>query len=88
MPFTVDGVKGLPREFKDRFKDERVFFGGPMNPGKKIFAVSGESRGGGFEEVVPGVFFGETWACWRLADLIARGKAKASSFRFCVGYAG
>ena len=87
MPFTMDRVPRLPLQFQERLGSERVFLGGPISQGK-IFAVSGESDVEGFEEVVPGVFFGEPAACWRLADLIAAGKAKASSFRFCVGYAG
>lgn len=70
------------------FADCCLHFGGPL--GASIFLLrAGETTGlAGFEEVIPGVYFGSRNSLDEASALIKKGKLLPQDFRFFIGYAG
>ncbi|XP_057793715.1 uncharacterized protein LOC131010283 [Salvia miltiorrhiza] len=70
------------------FADCCLHFGGPLDASMFLLRA-GETTGlAGFEEVIPGVYFGSRNSLDEASAIIEKGKLLPQDFRFFMGYAG
>lgn len=70
------------------FADCSLHFGGPLDASMFLLKASGNSSVPGFEQVVPGIYFGARNSLDEAAGLVKKGVLRPQDFRFFVGYAG
>lgn len=75
-------------ELATTFSDCSLHFGGPLDASMFLLRAQGTSRLPGFEEVIPGVYFGSRNSLDEASALIKKGSLRPQDFRFFMGYAG
>ncbi|KAL0456307.1 UNVERIFIED_CONTAM: hypothetical protein Slati_0969900 [Sesamum latifolium] len=75
-------------ELATTFADCSLHFGGPLDASMFLLRA-GETTGlPGFEEVIPGVYFGSRNSLDKASGLVKKGTLRPQDFRFFMGYAG
>ncbi|XP_051123578.1 uncharacterized protein LOC127246331 isoform X2 [Andrographis paniculata] len=75
-------------ELATTFADCSLHFGGPLDASMFLLRA-GETAGlAGFEEIIPGIYFGSRNSLDEASRLIKKGTLKPQDFRFFMGYAG
>ncbi|KAI3460706.1 hypothetical protein Pfo_017369 [Paulownia fortunei] len=75
-------------ELATAFSDSSLHFGGPLDASMFLLR-DGEASGlPGFEEVIPGVYFGSQNSLDEASGLVKKGTLRPQDFRFFMGYAG
>lgn len=75
-------------ELGSTFSDSCFNFGGPLDASMFLLRA-GETTGlAGFEEVIPGLYFGSRNSLYEASALIKKGKLRPQDIRFFMGYAG
>ncbi|XP_051139356.1 uncharacterized protein LOC127257093 [Andrographis paniculata] len=75
-------------ELATTFADCSLHFGGPLDA--SMFLLRAGDNGGlaGFEEVIPGIYFGSRNTLDEASALIKKGQLRPQDFKFFMGYAG
>lgn len=75
-------------ELGTTFADCSLHFGGPLDASMFLLRAGDTTGLPGFEEVIPGVYFGSRNSLDEASALIKKGKLRPQDFRFFMGYAG
>lgn len=75
-------------ELATTFSDCSLHFGGPLDASMFLLRARDTSGLPGFEEVIPGVYFGSRNSLDEASALIKKGAFRPQDFRFFMGYAG
>ncbi|KAL9244193.1 hypothetical protein vseg_017995 [Gypsophila vaccaria] len=97
-PFGVVINRPLHKKIKDMkpnnlelattFADCSLNFGGPLEASMFLLKTGEKIKLPGFEEVIPGLYFGGQNSLDEAMGLVKKGVVKPQDFRFFVGYAG
>ncbi|KAK9748642.1 hypothetical protein RND81_02G071500 [Saponaria officinalis] len=97
-PFGVVINRPLHKKIKDMkpnnlelattFADCSLNFGGPLEASMFLLKTAEKIKLPGFEEVIPGLYFGGRNSLDEAMGLVKKGVVKPHDFRFFVGYAG
>ncbi|KAL7156207.1 hypothetical protein ABFS83_03G128300 [Erythranthe nasuta] len=75
-------------ELATTFADCSLYFGGPLDASMFLLRAEGTTGLPGFEEVIPGVYFGSRNSLDEASALVKNGILRPKDFRFFMGYAG
>lgn len=75
-------------ELATTFADCSLHFGGPLDASMFLLRAGDTGNLAGFEEVIPGIYFGSRNTLDEASALIKKGALRPQDFRFYVGYAG
>ncbi|XWS21954.1 hypothetical protein CRYUN_Cryun30bG0102300 [Craigia yunnanensis] len=84
----IKHMKPTNNELATNFADCSLHFGGPLEASIFLLRVGKKSKFPGFEEVIPGLYFGARNSLDEATELVKRGVLKSQNFKFFVGYAG
>ncbi|CAA0809846.1 Protein of unknown function (DUF179 [Striga hermonthica] len=89
MPYGVIVNRPLNKKMnRATFADCSLHFGGPLEASMFLLKTHQRIRPHGFEEVIPGLYFGSRNSLDKASALVKKGVLSVRDFSFFVGYAG
>ncbi|KAK9095864.1 hypothetical protein Sjap_021361 [Stephania japonica] len=84
----IKHMKPTNLDLATTFADCSLYFGGPLEASMFLLNAGQNPRFPGFEQVIPGLYFGARNSLDEAAALVKKGAINPQDFRFFVGYAG